>query len=103
MKLGFELNSDLGKKCENIHVKSSIWTGLAKSAFYAMSSNTPLNDFQGRWDQQGGQMIVGPGPYLHYFHSDKHGRDQLNINYLLEKIGATPLFNDSNGKIDNLV
>jgi len=38
-------------------------------------------------DQQGGQLIVGPGPYLHFSHVDKTARDHYSINGLLNKVG----------------
>jgi hypothetical protein len=39
----------------------------------------------------GGSLIVGPGPFLVFAHSDKHARDHCSINFLLKKVGIEPL------------
>ncbi len=48
-------------------------------------------DYQGPFDQQGGSLIVGPGPFLSFAHIDKHSRDHCPINILLKKVGIEPV------------
>ena len=52
----------------------------------AISTNS--TDYQGFLNQQGGSLIVGPGPVLHYFHKDKTARDHTPINKLLKHVGG---------------
>ena len=70
------------------HVKSTNFNGLISSAYRAITTS-PAFDYQGNLDQQGGCLIVGPGPVLHYLHIDKHARDHCAINFLLEKVGIS--------------
>ena len=65
-------------------MRSSTLGGIFSSAKRAIFTS-PAFDYQGRFDQQGGSMIVGPGPVLHFFHADKHARDHCPINILLKK------------------
>ena len=60
--------------------------GMMSSMFRAIKTSK-LNDYQGDFDQQGGSLIVGPGPKFHMFHMDKHARDHCPINYLLKQVG----------------
>ena len=68
-----------------MHVKSSTMGGIFNS-FKRAVFTSPAFDYQGRFEQQGGCMIVGPGPILHFFHADKHARDHCPINFLLKKV-----------------
>jgi hypothetical protein len=68
------------------HVKSSNFQGLMSSAYRAIMTS-PVFDYQGDFRQQGGCLIVGPGPVFHYLHVDKHARDHCPINHLLKKVG----------------
>lgn len=70
---------------DSFHVKSSTFKGLMSSAYRAVRSSTM--DYQGNFNQQGGCLIVGPGNVVHYFHADKHARDHLPINFILNKVG----------------
>jgi hypothetical protein len=60
------------------------------SAYRAITTS-PAFDYQGNLDQQGGCLIVGPGPILHYSHIDKNARDHCAINFLLNKVGIKPV------------
>lgn len=81
------------------HVKSSLLVGSLKSMWRAMTS--PLFDFQGDPQQQGGAIIVGPGPKVHFAHFDRNRLDHMPINWLLQLAGLQMLdFNDSPKIID---
>ncbi|XP_065126337.2 peroxiredoxin-like 2C isoform X2 [Paramisgurnus dabryanus] len=81
------------------HVKSSLLVGSLKSMWRAMTS--PLFDFQGDPQQQGGAIIVGPGPKVHFAHFDMNRLDHMPINWLLQLAGLQMLdFNDSPKIID---
>ena len=43
-------------------------------------------DSQGSKNQQGGSLIIGPGPFVHFSHVDAHARDHYPINGLLNKV-----------------
>lgn len=95
-KLGFNKVNDLGGNGDSPHVKSGNFGGIFSSMRRALSSS----DSQGPRDQQGGSMIVGPGPYLHFSHVDKNARDHYSINGLLNKVGVQAInfphqYNDS--------
>lgn len=81
------------------HVKSSLLVGSLKSMWRAMTS--PLFDFQGDPQQQGGAIIVGPGPKVHFAHFDMNRLDHMPINWLLQLAGLQMLdFSDSPKIID---
>ncbi|KAI7798305.1 peroxiredoxin-like 2C [Triplophysa rosa] len=81
------------------HVKSSLLVGSLKSMWRAMTS--PLFDFQGDPQQQGGAIIVGPGPKVHFVHFDMNRFDHMPINWLLQLAGLQTLdFSDSPKIID---
>ncbi|RDD47936.1 Thioredoxin-like protein AAED1 [Trichoplax sp. H2] len=61
------------------HIKSSELSGLAKSIWRGIKSMR----FQGKVTQQGGQLVVGPGNILKYFHTDIGTFDHTPINKLL--------------------
>ncbi len=65
-------------------------SGLLFGSFFRALSSQSL-DKQGPFDQQGGSLIVGPGPFLSYAHADKHARDHCPINFLLKKVGIEPM------------
>ncbi|RXN28644.1 thioredoxin AAED1 [Labeo rohita] len=76
------------------HVKSSLLVGSLKSMWRAMTS--PVFDFQGDPLQQGGALIVGPGPEVHFAHFDMNRLDHMPINWLLQLAGVQTLdFSDS--------
>ncbi|ROL53733.1 Thioredoxin-like protein AAED1 [Anabarilius grahami] len=76
------------------HVKSSLLVGSLKSMWRAMTS--PAFDFQGDSLQQGGALIVGPGPEVHFAHFDMNRLDHMPINWLLQIAGLQTLdFSDS--------
>ncbi|KPP80309.1 thioredoxin protein AAED1-like, partial [Scleropages formosus] len=64
------------------HVKSSVLTGSMRSIWRAMTS--PVFDFQGDPHQQGGALIAGPGPEVHFAHFDMNRLDHTPINWLLQ-------------------
>lgn len=68
------------------HVKSGVFTGQMKSIWRAMTS--PVFDFQGDLNQQGGAIIVGPGSTVHFFHCDMNHLDHMPINWLLQLAGV---------------
>lgn len=86
-KLGMIKCKDLGKPGDSIHVKSSNLGGVFLHSMKRAITSSVLMDYQGGFDQQGGCLIVGPGPYLHFSHIDKNGRDHCPINGLLNKVG----------------
>ncbi|XP_030644343.1 peroxiredoxin-like 2C [Chanos chanos] len=67
------------------HVKSGLFVGSLRSAWRAMTS--PAFDFQGDPLQQGGALIVGPGPEVHFAHFDMNRLDHMPINWLLQLAG----------------
>ncbi|XP_062399638.1 peroxiredoxin-like 2C [Sardina pilchardus] len=71
------------------HVKSSMLMGSLKSMWRAM--NSPAFDFQGDPLQQGGTLIVGPGPEVHFTHFDNNRLDHMPIHWLLQLAGLPPL------------
>ncbi|XP_051758627.1 peroxiredoxin-like 2C isoform X3 [Ctenopharyngodon idella] len=76
------------------HVKSSLLVGSLKSMWRAMTN--PAFDFQGDPLQQGGALIVGPGPEVHFAHFDMNRLDHMPINWLLQIAGLQTLdFSDS--------
>lgn len=88
-RIGCNKTQDLGKHGDSCHVKSGNFTGIFGSMKNAFNANYGLKrDTQGPIDQQGASLIVGPGPYLHFAHIDKHGRDHFSINSLLNKVGC---------------
>jgi hypothetical protein len=60
------------------------------SSMRAAATSKPF-DYQGDLKQQGGCLVVGPGPVLHYAHVDKHARDHCPINFLLQLVGIPPV------------
>ncbi|XP_041643670.1 peroxiredoxin-like 2C [Cheilinus undulatus] len=68
------------------HVKSGLFMGQMKSIWRAMTS--PLFDFQGDLQQQGGSIIAGPGSQVHFVHFDTNRLDHMPINWLLQLAGA---------------
>ncbi|XP_053480927.1 peroxiredoxin-like 2C isoform X1 [Ictalurus furcatus] len=67
------------------HVKSSMLVGSIKSMWRAMTS--PAFDFQGDPLQQGGALIIGPGPNIHVAHFDMNRFNHMPINGLLQLAG----------------
>ncbi|KAG1930297.1 peroxiredoxin-like 2C [Pimephales promelas] len=81
------------------HVKSSPLIGSLRSMWRAMTS--PAFDFQGDPLQQGGALIVGPGPEVHFAHFDMNRLDHMPINWLLQLAGLHTLdFSDGPKIID---
>ncbi|KAI5094930.1 thioredoxin-like protein AAED1 isoform X1, partial [Silurus meridionalis] len=74
-----------GKDSQSPHVKSSMLVGNIKSMWRAMTS--PVFDFQGDPLQQGGALIIGPGPNLHLAHFDMNRFNHMPINGLLQLAG----------------
>lgn len=70
--------------------RSGHFSGLLWSTMRAIKTSEPF-DYQGDLNQQGGSMIVGPGPVLHFYHIDKHARDHCPINALLKQCGIEPI------------
>uniref|UniRef100_G3NUG0 Peroxiredoxin like 2C n=1 Tax=Gasterosteus aculeatus aculeatus TaxID=481459 RepID=G3NUG0_GASAC len=68
------------------HVKSGIFMGQLKSIWRAMTS--PAFDFQGDMHQQGGAVIAGPGPRVHFSHFDTNHLDHMPIDWLLQLAGV---------------
>uniref|UniRef100_A0A671V1D1 Peroxiredoxin like 2C n=1 Tax=Sparus aurata TaxID=8175 RepID=A0A671V1D1_SPAAU len=68
------------------HVKSGMFMGQLKSIWRAMTS--PVFDFQGDLHQQGGALIAGPGPRVHFYHCDTNRLDHMPINWLLQLAGV---------------
>ncbi|KAM8885707.1 peroxiredoxin-like 2C [Spinachia spinachia] len=68
------------------HVKSGIFMGQLKSIWRAMTS--PAFDFQGDMHQQGGAVIAGPGPRVHFAHFDANHLDHMPIAWLLQLAGV---------------
>lgn len=68
------------------HVKSGVFAGQMKSIWRAITS--PTFDFQGDLNQQGGSLILGPGPIVHFFHCDMNHLDHMPINWLLQLAGV---------------
>ena len=87
-KLGFNKTKDLGVPGDSCHVKSGNFGGILFHSMRRALTTSAFLDYQGAFDQQGGSLIVGPGPYLHFSHVDKHGRDHYPINSLLNKVGV---------------
>ncbi|XP_009301977.1 peroxiredoxin-like 2C isoform X4 [Danio rerio] len=82
------------------HVKSSMLSGSLKSVWRAMTS--PVFDFQGDPQQQGGALIVGPGPDVHFAHFDMNRLDHMPINWLLQLAGLPALDFSDSPKIINI-
>ncbi len=99
-KLGFNKNKDLGQPGDSPHVKSGNFGGIMFHSMRRALTTSAFLDYQGSFDQQGGSLIVGPGPYLHFAHIDKNGRDHYPINSLLNKVGIQGVNfpNPQNGK-----
>lgn len=106
------------------HVKSGIFMGQMKSAWRAMTS--PVFDFQGDLNQQGGAIIAGPGKLslclctltyilsllpvhcvlfsfflftgtqVHFSHFDSNRLDHMPINWLLQLAGVQQTVDFSN-------
>ncbi|KAK3565259.1 hypothetical protein QTP86_001678 [Hemibagrus guttatus] len=74
-----------GKVSQSPHVKSSMLLGSIKSMWRAMTS--PAFDFQGDPQQQGGALIIGPGPNVHFAHFDMNRFNHMPINGLLQLAG----------------
>ncbi|KAM9744172.1 peroxiredoxin-like 2C [Menidia menidia] len=68
------------------HVKSGLFLGQMKSIWRAMTS--PMFDFQGDLYQQGGAIIAGPGPHVHFWHFDMNRLDHMPIDWLLQLAGV---------------
>ncbi|KAM4577713.1 peroxiredoxin-like 2C isoform 2-T2 [Odontesthes bonariensis] len=68
------------------HVKSGLFMGQMKSIWRAMTS--PTFDFQGDLHQQGGAIIAGPGPQVHFWHFDMNRLDHMPISWLLQLAGV---------------
>ncbi|XP_072243815.1 peroxiredoxin-like 2C [Leuresthes tenuis] len=68
------------------HVKSGLLMGQMKSIWRAMTS--PAFDFQGDLHQQGGAIIAGPGPRVHFWHFDMNRLDHMPISWLLQLAGV---------------
>ncbi|CAF0728004.1 unnamed protein product [Brachionus calyciflorus] len=95
-RLGFHKNKDVGRPGDSPHVKSTNFSGYFSSLYRAVTSSSSF-DYQGDLQQQGGSLIVSPGPVVHYYHADATGRDHTPINTLLAKVGMKPiLFNHNN-------
>uniref|UniRef100_A0A8C1QMX1 Peroxiredoxin like 2C n=1 Tax=Cyprinus carpio TaxID=7962 RepID=A0A8C1QMX1_CYPCA len=81
------------------HVKSGVLVGSLRSMWRAMTS--PAFDFQGDPLQQGGALIVGPAPQVHFAHFDMNRLDHMPINWLLQLAGLQTLdFSESHKIID---
>ncbi|XP_068594790.1 peroxiredoxin-like 2C isoform X2 [Brachionichthys hirsutus] len=76
------------------HVKSGIIMGQIKSIWRAMTS--PIFDFQGDLQQQGGAIIAGPGTKVHFCHFDSNYLDHMPINWLLQLAGVKQTLDFSN-------
>ncbi|XP_029367055.1 peroxiredoxin-like 2C [Echeneis naucrates] len=76
------------------HVKSGVFMGQLKSVWRAMSS--PAFDFQGDLHQQGGAIIAGPGPQVHFTHFDMNRLDHMPITWLLQLAGVQETVDFSN-------
>lgn len=61
------------------------------SSAYRAIMTSPVFDYQGDFDQQGGAIIVSPGPILNFCHIDKNARDHCPINTLLKIVGIEPV------------
>jgi hypothetical protein len=85
-KLGFQENNQFGRHGDSVHVKSSNVGGIVSSFFRAIRTSKKF-DYQGNFEQQGGSMVIGPGPVLHFLHIDQHARDHCPINELLKQAG----------------
>ncbi|XP_057687647.1 peroxiredoxin-like 2C isoform X2 [Corythoichthys intestinalis] len=75
------------------HVKSGVFMGQMKSLWRAITS--PVFDFQGDIYQQGGAIIAGPGPQVHFLHFDANHLDHMPINWLLQLAGIEVTLNFS--------
>ncbi|MCJ8735054.1 hypothetical protein PDJAM_G00242420 [Pangasius djambal] len=85
-KLGMTRGEIYGETAsQSPHVKSSILVGSIKSMWRAMTS--PVFDFQGDPLQQGGALIIGPGPNVHAAHFDMNRFNHMPINGLLQLAG----------------
>ncbi|XP_052419050.1 peroxiredoxin-like 2C isoform X2 [Carassius gibelio] len=71
------------------HVKSGLVIGNLRSVWRAV--NSPAFDFQGDPLQQGGALIVGPAPEVHFAHFDMNRLDHMPINWLLQLAGLQTL------------
>ncbi|XP_077418022.1 peroxiredoxin-like 2C [Vanacampus margaritifer] len=76
------------------HVKSGVFMGQMKSIWRAMTC--PAFDFQGDLHQQGGALIAGPGPQVHFSHFDMNHLDHMPINWLLQLAGVQRTLNFTN-------
>ncbi|XP_028852496.1 peroxiredoxin-like 2C isoform X2 [Denticeps clupeoides] len=79
------------------HVKSSLLMGNIRSMWRAMRS--PMFDFQGDPLQQGGALVMGPGPEVHFAHFDMNRLDHMPINWLLQLAGLKMLDFSGRSKI----
>ena len=101
-RLGFLKNKFYGQHGDSPHVKSGNLGGLMGSMFRAIKTSKAF-DYQGSFDQQGGSLIVGPGPVLHFYHIDKHARDHCPINFLLKKVGIESVdFKRAQNKVNTI-
>ncbi|TSY41764.1 Thioredoxin-like protein AAED1 [Bagarius yarrelli] len=83
----------------SLHVKSSVLVGSMKSMWRAMTS--PAFDFKGDPLQQGGALIIGPGPNVHIAHFDMNRFNHMPINSLLHLAGMLEVdFNRQTNIID---
>ncbi|CAD5112213.1 DgyrCDS1446 [Dimorphilus gyrociliatus] len=83
-KLGMIESLKSGNLAGDKHIKSRAIVGVIKSTWWALGSR----EFQGDIRQQGGSLIVGPGPILHFSHIDNCSADHKPINFLLDKAGV---------------
>ncbi|KAG7332349.1 hypothetical protein KOW79_004183 [Hemibagrus wyckioides] len=86
-----------GKVSQSPHVKSSMLVGSIKSMWRAMTS--PAFDFQGDPQQQGGALIIGPGPNIHVAHFDMNRFNHMPINGLLQLAGMQAVDFNRHAKI----
>ncbi|XP_016112753.1 thioredoxin-like protein AAED1 [Sinocyclocheilus grahami] len=85
--------------CSSPHVKSGVLLGSLRSLWRAVTS--PVFDFQGDPLQQGGALIAGPAPEVHFAHFDMNRLDHMPINWLLQLAGLQTLdFSEAHKIID---
>ncbi|XP_076859653.1 peroxiredoxin-like 2C [Brachyhypopomus gauderio] len=100
-KLGMKRGETFTEKAsKSPHVKSSVLGGSIRSMWRAMTG--PAFDFQGDPVQQGGALIVGPGPNVHVAHFDMNRYDHAPINWLLQLAGMQVVDFKENSKITDI-
>ncbi|XP_007498003.1 peroxiredoxin-like 2C [Monodelphis domestica] len=101
-KLGMNKGEGIASSEQSPHVKSNLLSGSIQSLWRAVTG--PAFDFQGDPAQQGGTLILGPGPKwpalfimisidragnnIHFIHLDKNRLDHKPINSILQLAGV---------------